>query len=171
MRQQGTEIRKENQNDHTAFSRPFQGEGSYAPRQKQLQRFLMLRAKAAMTKDVLAVPPWLTLGELEGLFETRDFNGFPVVEGRQLVGMMTKFDFLKAFVFKPDSIVPHYAELMRTVEETMTRDVWTVHATTPLTRVLQMMVERRNQSFPVVDDNNCLLGVISRGDSVRALRT
>jgi CBS domain-containing protein len=131
----------------------------------------MLQAEAAMTKDVLAVPTWMTLGELEGLFETRDFNGFPVVEGRQLVGMMTKFDFLKAFIFTPDSIVPRYDELMkRTVEETMTRQVCTVHATTPLTRVLQMMVERRNQCFPVVDENDDLVGIISRGDIVRALR-
>jgi CBS domain-containing protein len=33
-----------------------------------------------------------------------------------------------------------------------------------------MMVERRNQSFPVVDENNCLLGILSRGDIIRALK-
>ena len=82
---------------------------------------------------------------------------------------MTKFDFLKTFILTPDSIVPRYDELMkRTVEEVMTRDVCTVHPITPLTRVLQMMVERRTQSFPVVDESNCLLGIISRGDIIRA---
>jgi CBS domain-containing protein len=84
---------------------------------------------------------------------------------------VTKFDFLKNFILNPNSIVPHYDELMKhTVAEIMTRQISTVHPRTPLTRVLQMMVETRNKSFPVVDEENRLLGVISRGDVIRALR-
>jgi CBS domain-containing protein len=48
------------------------------------------------------------LRELEHLFETHDFNGFPVVEGHHLLGIVTKFDFLKNFVFTPSTVFPHY---------------------------------------------------------------
>jgi CBS domain-containing protein len=130
-----------------------------------------MQTKDVMTKLVLTVSRHVTLRELEHLFETHDFNGFPVVEGHRLLGIVTKFDFLKNFVFTPSSVFPHYDDLMkRTVEEIMTRNVCTVHPTTPLTRVLQMMVETRDKSLLVVDDKNRLVGIISRGDIVRALR-
>lgn len=142
-----------------------------ARRQVRLQKFLAMQTKDVMTKLVLTVSRHVTLRELEHLLETHDFNGFPVVEGHRLLGIVTKFDFLKNFVFTPSTVFPHYDDLMkRTVEEIMTRNVCTVHPTTPLTRVLQMMVETRDKSLPVVDDKNRLVGIISRGDTVRALR-
>jgi CBS domain-containing protein len=142
-----------------------------ARRQVRLQKFLAMQTKDVMTKLVLTVSRHVTLRELEHLLETHDFNGFPVVEGHHLLGIVTKFDFLKNFVFTPSTVFPHYDDLMkRTVEEIMTRNVCTVHPTTPLTRVLQMMVETRDKSLPVVDDKNRLVGIISRGDTVRALR-
>jgi CBS domain-containing protein len=124
-----------------------------------------------MTKLVLTVSRQLTLRELEHLFETHDFNGFPVVEDHHLIGIVTKFDFLKNFVFTSSTVFPHYDDLMkRTVEEIMIKKVCTVHSSTPLTRVLQLMVDTRDKSFPVVDEKNRLVGIISRGDIVRALK-
>ena len=130
-----------------------------------------MQAKDVMTELVVTVSRQLTLRELEHLFETHDFNGFPVVEDHHLIGIVTKFDFLKNFVFTPSTVFPHYDDLMkRTVEEIMIKTVCTVHSSTPLTRVLQLMVETRDKSFPVVDEKNRLVGIISRGDIVRALK-
>jgi len=142
-----------------------------ARRQVRLQKFLVMQTKEVMTKPVLTVSRHGTLRELEHLFEAHDFNGFPVVEDHQIIGIVTKFDFLKNFVFTPSTVFPHYDELMkRMVEQIMVTQVCTVHPTTPLTRVLEMMVETRDKSFPVVDEKNRLIGIISRGDIVRALR-
>ena len=130
-----------------------------------------MQTKDVMTKLALTVSRQLSLRELEHLFETYDFNGFPVVEDHHLIGIVTKFDFLKNFVFTPSTVFPHYDELMkRTVEEIMIKKVCIVNSTTPLTRVLQLMVESRDKSLPVVDEKNRLVGVISRGDIVRALK-
>jgi len=130
-----------------------------------------MQTKDVMTKLALTVSRQLSLRELEHLFETYDFNGFPVVEDHHLIGIVTKFDFLKNFVFTPSTVFPHYDELMkRTVEEIMVKKVCTVHSTTPLTRVLQLMVETRDKSFPVIDEKDRLVGIISRGDIVRALK-
>ena len=136
-----------------------------------MQKFLTMQAKDVMTELVVTVSRQLTLRELEHLFETHDFNGFPVVEDHHLIGIVTKFDFLKNFVFTPTTVFPHYDDLMkRTVEEIMIKKVCTVHSSTPLTRVLQLMVDTRDKSFPVVDEKNRLVGIISRGDIVRALK-
>ena len=140
-------------------------------RQSRLLKFLAMQTKDVMTQLVLTVSRQLSLRELEHLFETHDFNGFPVVEDHHLIGIVTKFDFLKNFVFTPSTVFPHYDDLMkRTVEEIMIKKVCSVHSTTPLTRVLQLMVETRDKSVPVTDEKNRLVGIVSRGDIVRALK-
>ena len=140
-------------------------------RQARLLEFLAMRTKDVMTKCVLTVSQTVTLRELEHLFESHDFNGFPVVEGHHLIGIVTKFDFLKNFVFTPSTVFPSYEDLMkRTVEEIMIKKVSTVHPSTPLTRVLQLLVESRDKSFPVVDEKDRLVGMISRGDIIQALK-
>ncbi|MGO9702550.1 MAG: CBS domain-containing protein [Xanthobacteraceae bacterium] len=48
--------------------------------------------------------------ELEALFEKHDFNSFPVVEEGRMLGIVTKFDFLRAFAFTTGQMVPHYDE-------------------------------------------------------------
>jgi CBS domain-containing protein len=58
-----------------------------------------------------------------------------------MLGIVTKFDFLKAFVFTTGQMVPHYDELMkRPVADMMTEPVVHVEPTTPLTRGLELMV-------------------------------
>ena len=71
------------------------------------------------------------------LFEKHDFNSFPVVEQGKMLGIVTKFDFLRAFAFTTGQMLPHYEELMRRlVGEMMTEAVVHVEAAAPLTRVL-----------------------------------
>jgi CBS domain-containing protein len=124
-----------------------------------------------MTRAVTTVTRQLSLRDLEALFEKHDFNSFPVVEEGKMVGIVTKFDFLKAFAFTTGQIVPHYDDLMkRPVAEIMTEAVVHVEPTTPLTRVLEMMVNLKTRSFPVIGPGRELVGMISREDVMRALR-
>ena len=86
-------------------------------------------------------------------------------------GIVTKFDFLGAFAFTTGQMVPHYDELMkRPVAEMMTEAVVHVEPTSPLTRVLQLMVSLKARSFPVIGAERQLVGIISREDVMRALR-
>ena len=136
-----------------------------------MYRFLECTVGQYMTRDVVVVAPQLTLRELEGMFAARDFNAFPVVEHDRLVGIVTKFDFLKAFIFTTAQMVPHYDELMSgKVAKLMTREVVDVEPDAPLTRVLQMMVGLKARSFPVGDGSGRLAGMISREDIMRALK-
>jgi CBS domain-containing protein len=51
----------------------------------------------------------------------------------------------------------------------MTEAVVDVDPTSPLTRVLQLMVSLKTRSFPVIDADGQLEGIISREDVMRAL--
>ena len=136
-----------------------------------MYRFLECTASQYMTPAVQTVTRQVTMLDLETLFEKHDFNAFPVVEAGKMLGIVTKLDFLRAFAFTTSQIVPHFDELMRrTVADVMTEAVVHVEPAEPLTRVLQLMVNLRNRSFPVMGPGRQLVGMISREDVMRALR-
>jgi CBS domain-containing protein len=133
-------------------------------------KFLGETVAGYMTRAVRTVTRELTVRELGGMFEQDDFNSYPVEEDGQLVGVVTKFDLLKCFAFTPNQMVPRYGELMnRTVAEVMIPEFIYVHPDTRLTRVLQLMIEHRIRSIPVLDSDHRLAGIIAREDVTRAL--
>ena len=123
-----------------------------------------------MTRNVTTVGRDLTIREANDMFERDDFNSYPVQEDGQVVGIVTKFDLLKCFAFTQSQILPRYSELMkRTVGDVMTSDFIYVRPETRLTRVLQLMVEHRLRSIPVIDGDEKLAGIIAREDILKAL--
>ncbi len=123
-----------------------------------------------MTRNVTTVGRDLTIREANEMFERDDFNGYPVQEDGQVVGIVTKFDLLKCFAFSPNQMMPRYADLMnRTVGDVMTSDFIYVRPETRLTRVLQLMVEHRLRSIPVIDGDQKLAGILAREDILKAL--
>ena len=124
-----------------------------------------------MTREVKTVGRGLTLHELGDLFDSEDFNAYPVEENGQVAGVVSKFDHLACFVFTPAHMMPRYDELMkRTVADIMTSEFIYVGTDTRLTRVLQLMVDHRIRSMPVIDGDQRLAGIISREDVMRALQ-
>ena len=124
-----------------------------------------------MTREVETVTRSRMLRELGNLFERDDFNTYPVEENGQIVGVVSKFDHLACFVFTPAHMMPRYHDLMRrTVTDIMTPEFIYVGTDTRLTRVLQLMVDHRIRSMPVIDGDQRLAGIVSREDVMRALR-
>ncbi len=132
--------------------------------------FLKYTVQDAMTPAPITAMPDTPLRELEKIFETHDFNGVPVLdnEGR-LVGIVTKYDLLKAFIFTPDAPIPRYGLIMeRPAGSVMTIEPLTVKPDLPLSRLLQMLVTMQTKSFPVVEEGR-LVGIVSREDVLQAL--
>ena len=136
-----------------------------------MYRFLECTVGQYMTREVKTVDRQTTLRELEALFTKHDFNAFPVMDEKEMIGLVTKFDFLKTFAFTTKQVLPQYDELMgRTVEEVMTEAVVHVEPAAPLTRTLQLMVSLKARSFPVMTADKQLVGMIAREDMMRALK-
>jgi CBS domain-containing protein len=135
-----------------------------------MYEFLDYRTLDVMSRAV-TVRPETTLAEAEAILEKNGFNSLPVVdEQERLLGVVTSLDLLRAFAFPDDTILPRFSEVMcRPVSSVMSRDAQTVCPGTPLSRVLQKLVDSRNKSFPVVDDDR-VVGVVAREDVMLALR-
>ena len=124
-----------------------------------------------MTRNVKTVRRDLTLRELGDLFESEDFNTYPVEEGGQVVGWFRNSTISPASSLPRAHMMPHYNDLMRrTVADIMTSEFIYVGTDTRLTRVLQLMVDHRIRSMPVIDGDQRLAGIISREDVMRALQ-
>lgn len=136
-----------------------------------MYEFLQYQVRDAMTANPIAIGPETKLREVEELFENHDFNGVPVVDGeRRLLGILTKFDLLKAFTLDSHLLVPHYDEIMeKSAEAVMTRNPVSVTPQLPLSRLLQKLVEMRTKSLPVAEDGR-LVGIVAREDVLKALR-
>ena len=117
-----------------------------------MHRFLEATAGQYMTHQVKTVTRDTTMRELHKMFEADDFNCYPVREGDDIVGVVSNFDFLKCFAFNPGRMVPAYDDLLsRMVADVMTPEFIYVDPATKLTRVLQLMVDHRMKSLPVLD--------------------
>jgi len=136
-----------------------------------MYEFLDYRVCDAMTSHPVTVTADASLAETEAELERHDFNSLPVVgPGRELLGVVTKLDLLRAFRFTDDHMFPPYEEIMaRPVSEVMVTEVTTVTPRTPLTRVLETLVRLRTKSLPVVEDG-VVVGMIAREDVLQALR-
>lgn len=132
--------------------------------------FYEQKVKDCMTDDVVVLGPESTLREAGDLFDRLDFNAMPVVKDGALVGVISKFDFMRAFAFTEEHPLPDYEGIMNApIQKFMHEELITVTPEMPLTRVLQRMVEQRTRSFPVVERGK-IVGIISREDIIRALK-
>ncbi|MBH5400241.1 CBS domain-containing protein [Bradyrhizobium sp. CNPSo 4010] len=136
-----------------------------------MYQFLEQTVDGYMTRNVKTVQRGLDLFQLSEMFETDDFNSYPVEDDGQVVGIVTKFDILKCFAFTPSHMLPRYDDLMsRKIGDVMTPEFIYVSPDTRLTRVLQIMVEHRIRSIIVLDGTQKLVGIIAREDVIAALK-
>ncbi|MBW1709762.1 MAG: CBS domain-containing protein [Deltaproteobacteria bacterium] len=136
-----------------------------------MYKFFFYQVKDVMTSDPVTVEKNSTIKDVEQIFEKNDFNGLPVVDKNQrLIGMVTKLDLLKAFAFSKKVKVPQYDFIReKEIAPLMTEALHVFNPETPLTGVLQKMIETGYKSFPVVDRDR-VVGIVAREDVLRGLR-
>lgn len=146
---------------------------------------LPYRMKVAdvMSTQIDYVRPKDSVGKAALLIFGRNINGIPVCEGRKLVGVVTESDILSKFFptiteYIEDSVHSSNFEIMEEkantilsipVKKIMSTNPTTVFPTTPLLRAQSLMNVKNIGRLPVVDKNDRLLGVVSKGDIFRKL--
>lgn len=110
-----------------------------------------------MTKDPILLHPGQTLAEVLQIFMENKIDGAPVVDHEdRLVGLITKSHIYRNAAKSMDGSIR--------VEELMTQDIWAGHPDDEFEDVVTPMVPR----LPVVNDNNKVIGMLTRGDIANA---
>ena len=146
----------------------------------------MPTAKDIMTIDVVTVSPNLEIIQAAKLLMEKRVNGFPVVEGEKLVGIICQSDLIaqqKEFpVPSLFSFLDGYISLTSgkhleseiqkiaatSVGQAMTPNPVTVNPDTSIENIASLMVDKNFHTLPVVDQDR-LVGIVGKEDVLRLL--
>jgi CBS domain-containing protein len=133
-----------------------------------------LTVRDIMTNSPVSVKPTLPVRELIERFDEDEVHGYPVVspEG-QLLGIVTKLDVLRVFRpgLQPEVDLNKVGD--QTVHDIMRPGVLTLQPGDALAAAIDLMVETRLRSLPVVERRRggapVLVGMVSQGDVLRGV--
>ena len=149
---------------------------------------LQQTVKEVMSSPVLTVTPETALKDAVSLLSDHHISGLPVVDqSGTLIGELTEQDLMVResgvdagpYVMLLDSVIylknplnwdkQVHQVLGTTVGDLMGRDLHSCSASLPLPKAASLLHERSTQRLIVVDDHKHPVGVLTRGDIVRAL--
>jgi CBS domain-containing protein len=140
-----------------------------------------------MQNDVPTVSPDDTVPTVANLMATFGLKGVPVVEDGKMIGIITDSDIIarQADVDAP-TVVPFldailvadagrdYREEVRralavNARQLMSSPVISIRQSATLEQIATLMIDEGVNPVPVLDDDNNLVGIVSRGDLVRVI--
>ena len=122
-------------------------------------RFTELAAQEVMQRGVETLQAQMTVDEVIQAFSHSTQRGFPVLEDGRLVGIVTQSDLMKIREGKLSRDAP--------IRQIMTSHPLTITPKHNLSNVLYLLDRHKISRLPVLDGRR-LVGVISRGDIIRA---
>ncbi|MBD2120081.1 CBS domain-containing protein [Trichocoleus sp. FACHB-262] len=141
-----------------------------------------------MSRNPITVKPETPLQEVVQILAERRISGLPVVDqSDKLIGVVSETDLMwqetgatpPAYIMILDSVIylenPSRYErdlhkaLGQTVGEVMSHDPVTTNPDQPLQEAARLMHERSIHRLPVLDATGQVIGILTRGDIVRAM--
>lgn len=134
------------------------------------KKYLGLKVSDVMTENPLTVEPSDTLEEVEELLEEHRIRQLPVVDGSELVGIITDRDlrpFLRdRYLGKPQDQQRAMATKVATV---MSAKPVTLSPSDELREAVEILLEEKIGGIPVVDVEEGLVGIVTYVDVLRSL--
>jgi CBS domain-containing protein len=115
----------------------------------------------AMTSNPRSIESSTMVADAAKLMKAEDVGSLPIVEGDQLVGMVTDRDIVIRVVAEgkdPQST---------TVGEIASRDLVTVDPEQDLDEALRLMAQHQVRRLPVAEEDGRLVGILAQADVAR----
>lgn len=126
---------------------------------------MLPRVREFMNKEIQALSPDMTILQAVEYLLDRKLTGAPVInDDNQVIGILSEKDCLRLLAEGADNQRPNGV-----VSDFMTKKVLTVPPTMNIYFVAGMFLNDVIRRFPVVE-NDKLVGMISRGDVLRAIQ-
>lgn len=118
-----------------------------------------LKAKDIMSFPVRTALASETIEQVNRIMEITGHSGIPVVEENKLVGIVTKKTVEKAI---------NHGLGKRPIKSIMSSKLITARTETPVNTLKKLMIENDVGRIPILDENNILVGIVTRSDIIRA---
>ena len=130
-----------------------------------------MQAKDMMTENPYTAGPGNTIYEVLWTMTDRGIRHVPVLQENELIGILSERDmrqFSLSMLDAPESIAE---KLKQSVVDFMSSDVVTVSLDTPISELIDLLIENRVGALPVLDAvSGELAGTISYVDVLRGVR-
>jgi CBS domain-containing protein len=147
-----------------------------------------LTAQDIMTENVITIKKESSIEELSEILLKNKISGVPVVDGDgKIAGVVTEADII---VQDTDLHFPRYFKLLdgiiyldslnrfmdslkkhlaTKVEDIMVAKVRTISPETTISDIAELMLQQKINRLPVVDEDNKVIGIVTRADIVRSM--
>ena len=119
-----------------------------------------LKIREVMTADVKTASPEMSLSKVLDILRTNRISGLPVVADGKLVGVLSLEDVVRAL---------QKNDLSSPTSQYMTREAVTVSSYESIVKAISTFTERQLGRLPVIDENQNLVGMITKGDITRGI--
>ena len=119
-----------------------------------------LKIRDVMTAALKSASPDMPLSKVLEILRLSRISGLPVVENDRLVGVVSLEDIVRAL---------QKNELSAPTSQYMTREVVTVASYESIVEALRTFTEKQLGRLPVIDENQKLVGMITKGDITRGI--
>ena len=119
-----------------------------------------LKIREVMTAGVRTATPEMPLSDVLELLRINRISGLPVVEHDKLVGIVSLEDIVRAL---------QKNELSAPTNQYMTREVVSVVSYESIVAAIRTFTEKQLGRLPVIDENQRLVGMITKGDITRGI--
>lgn len=120
-----------------------------------------------MTKDVITISKYAPLSQVKEIFDNHKIHHIPVTESNELVGMISKSDYLFFLNGEHDLYSGYGPYRLKThkVKDIMTKGVAWLEPTDKLSVALTVFKENLFHAIPIVE-NGKLVGIVTTLDIV-----
>jgi len=134
-----------------------------------------------MTTEVITVHKYESIVHVAHILSERNISGLPVVDKEnKVIGIITQADILSILGVRREhtfkDLLKHMLgeplperKMGDIVGDIMVSPAFTVKPTANISEIAQIMDEKRIRRLPVVDNENRLIGIISRADILKAV--
>ena len=124
-----------------------------------------------MTRKLITVTPQDSLERVREIFHEHNIHHIPVVRYKEILGILSKSDFLYFLQGFSDSKTVKSAEdrrlRARSAEDIMSRELTTIDSRDPIRRALELFRENRFHAIPVLEEDE-LVGIVTTHDVIKA---
>jgi acetoin utilization protein AcuB len=116
----------------------------------------------------LTVTPTETIGQADELMNTNKIRQLPVVQGKDLVGIVTDRD-IRSFLSGSllEGVEAREEALNTKIREIMTTEPMTLSRDDDLQEAVEIMIDEKIGGIPVVDESEGLVGIVTYVDVLR----
>ncbi len=119
-----------------------------------------IKVEEVMTRNAVTIPVTDPMRTALNIFREMHISGAPVMNGQQMVGILSIEDLIRCMADN---------DLSAPISKYMTDKVISISHNEPVVEALKFFVNTRHGRLPVLDEQEHLVGILTKGDITRGL--